>query len=182
MSDTPSEPPLKNLLGEEGAHLLIDGVPHSRAMGLSIVEMSHSNAIVKLPFDERFVGDPETGVIHGGAVTALLDNASGLAVFCALDELVSIATLDLRIDYMRAATPGEDVFAHAHCYKVSRTIAFVRGTAYGASMDDPIATSTGAFMLGSNAGRKMGANVTDQNMPGAEQMGEGELGDGETGS
>jgi len=162
MTNASKEPPLKNLLGEGNTHLLIDGVPHARAMGLSLEEMTHSNAIVKLPFDERFVGNPETGVIHGGAVTTLLDNASGLAVFCALEELVSIATLDLRIDYMRAAKPGEDIFAHAHCHKLTRTIAFVRGTAYGQSKDDPIATSTAAFMLGSNAGRSMGANRKEE--------------------
>jgi len=155
----PLDPPLKGLLGDVDGHLMLSGVPHARAMGMSIVEMTHSNTIIKLPFDKRFVGNPETGVIHGGAITSLLDNASGMAVFCALEELVSIATLDLRIDYMRAATPGEDVFAHAHCYKLTHTIAFVRGTAYGTSKDDPIATSTGAFMLGSNAGRELGANL-----------------------
>ena len=162
MTTPPEPPPLKGLLGDEHEHLLIDGVPHAKALGLKLVEMSRDNAIVKLPYDPRFVGNPETGVIHGGAVTSLLDNVSGLAVFAAMEELTSIATLDLRIDYMRAATPGKDILAHAHCYKVTRTIAFVRGVAYEDGPDDPIATCTGAFMLGSNAGRQPGANTTGQ--------------------
>jgi len=162
MTTTPEPPPLKDLLGDENEHLLIDGVPHALALGLQLIEMTRDNATVKLPYDPRFVGNPETGVIHGGAVTSLLDNVSGLAVFAAMEELTSIATLDLRIDYMRAATPGKDVIAHAHCYKVTRTIAFVRGAAYEETPDDPVATCTGAFMLGSNAGRKPGANTTGQ--------------------
>ena len=162
MTTTPDPPPLRNLLGSEHEHLLVDGVPHAVALGLSLVELTRANAVMKLPYDPRFVGNPETGVVHGGAVTSLLDNVSGLAVFAAMEELTSIATLDLRIDYMRAATPGKDILAHAHCYKVTRTIAFVRGTAYEDDADDPIATCTGAFMLGSNAGRGPGANNTGQ--------------------
>ena len=162
MAETPAPPPLQDLLGDDNVHLLVDGVPHAKALGLELVEVSLANAIVRLPYDPRFVGNPETGVVHGGAVTSLLDNVSGIAVFCAMEELISIATLDLRIDYMRAATPGKDILAHAHCYKVTRTIAFVRGVAYDDARDDPIATCTAAFMLGSNAGRSPGANTTGQ--------------------
>jgi len=167
MTETPDPPPLQGLLGNEHEHLLVDGVPHAVVLGLKLVEMTRANAVVKLPYNPRLIGNPETGVVHGGAVTTLLDNVSGLAVFAAMEELTSIATLDLRIDYMRAATPGKDILGHAHCYKVTRTIAFVRGTAYEETPDDPIATCTGAFMLGSNAGRGPGANTT----------GQGELGD-----
>jgi uncharacterized protein (TIGR00369 family) len=162
MAKAPEPPPLKGLLGDEHEHLLIEGVPHAQALGLTMVEMTRANAVVKLPYDPRLIGNPETGVIHGGAVTTLLDNVSGLAVFAAMEELTSIATLDLRIDYMRAATPGKDILGHAYCYKVTRTIAFVRGEAYEDSPDDPIATCTGAFMLGANAGRKPGANNAGQ--------------------
>ena len=63
----------------------------------------------ELPYDDKLVGNPDTGVMHGGAITALLDACSGAAVFAALDEWVPIATLDLRIDYLRAAEVGRDV-------------------------------------------------------------------------
>ncbi len=158
MTDTPKKPPLLDLLGEH-RHLLLDAVPHAKALGLALVDISFANVVVKLPYSEQIIGNPETGVVHGGAVTTLLDNASGVAVFCALENLTSIATLDLRIDYMRAATPGKDVFAHAHCYKLTKNVAFVRGTAYDDDPADPIATSSGSFMLGSDAGRKPGANL-----------------------
>ena len=93
------------------------------------------------------VGDPDTGVIAGGVVTTLLDHACGQAVFAALMQFTSIATLDLRIDYMRAAEPGLDVYARAHCYKLTRSIAFVRATAYDRDPGDPVATAQAAFML-----------------------------------
>ena len=93
------------------------------------------------------IGNPDTGVIAGGVVTTLLDHAGGQAVMAALGEPAPIATLDLRIDYMRAAEPGLDIFARAHCYRLTRSIAFVRATAYDRDPEDPVATAQAAFML-----------------------------------
>jgi len=89
-------------------------------------------------------------VLHGGVITTLLDNCAGIAVATALPDLRSIATLDLRIDYMKPATPGLDVIGYTRCYKVTRHIAFVNGVAYHESADDPIATTAMTFMLGAN--------------------------------
>ena len=102
-----------------------DWSPHSRALGFEFVSAEKAFATLKLPFRDDLVGDPDAGVIAGGAVTALLDHVCGHAVMTALDAMTSIATLDLRIDYMRAAEPGLGVYAEAHCYKVTRSIAFV---------------------------------------------------------
>lgn len=149
-------PPALRLLGEGGRHLMLDSVPHAQALGFALVDMRRDHAVLKAPYRDEFIGDPETGVIHGGVITSLLDNTSGIAVVCALDGLMPIATLDLRIDYMRPARPLTDVFAHAHCYKVTRSIAFVRAIAYEEREDDPVATSHGAFMLRVNGGRDAG--------------------------
>ncbi len=62
----------------------------------------------------------------------------------------AIATLDLRIDYQKPATPGLNIKAHSVCYRVTRSIAFVRATAYQDAEDDPVATATACFMIGAN--------------------------------
>ncbi|HZR83700.1 MAG TPA: PaaI family thioesterase [Candidatus Binatia bacterium] len=131
-------------------HMLIDYVPHARALGLSVVDAKPGEAWLRVPYAEHLVGNTETGVIHGGVITTLLDNCAGVAVMTALDELKSIATLDLRIDYMKPATPGLDVIGYCRCYKVTRNVAFVHGSAYHADPDDPIATTAMTFMLGAN--------------------------------
>lgn len=136
-----------------------DGSPHGRALGFEPVSVERGEVVLKTPYRAELVGDPETGVLAGGVVTALLDHVSGQAVMAALDEYSSIATLDLRIDYMRGAEPGRDLFARAHCYKLTRSVAFVRAVAYEADSDDPVATSQAAFMLDANAGRPPGANL-----------------------
>ncbi len=123
-------------------------VPHNRALGLEILALERAHARIRLPYADKLVGNPETGVLHGGAISAAMDAACGTAVFQALPRRMAIATLDLRIDYVKLGTPHRDIVIHTHCYKVTRNVAFVRGVAYHDSEDDPIATATGTFMLG----------------------------------
>jgi uncharacterized protein (TIGR00369 family) len=118
--------------------------------GLRLDRAAPGEAWSSLPYRPVFVGDTETGVLHGGVVTAMLDESCGMAVQLALDGTRAIATLDLRIDYQKPATPGLDVKAHSFCYRVTRSIAFVRSTAYQESEDDPVATATACFMVGAN--------------------------------
>ena len=122
-------------------------VPHSRELGIEVLEIGDSAATFKLPYDLRLVGNPDTGVIHGGAITTLLDGCSGASVIAALPDWSPIATLDLRIDYLRAADPGRDVFARAHCYKLTKNVAFTRAFAYHDTEADPIASAAATFML-----------------------------------
>ena len=103
---------------------------------------------MSLDFDDRLVGNPQTRVVHSGVITALLDTLCGLVVMTKLPEGTPLATLDLRIDYLRPATPGKSIHATAECYKVTANVAFVRGAAFNAGPEDTIAHCTGTFMLG----------------------------------
>ncbi len=59
---------------------------------MRVVAFERAIAVFQLPYDEKLVGNPDTGVLHGGAITALLDACSGASVFAALTEWSSIAT------------------------------------------------------------------------------------------
>ena len=122
-------------------------VPHNAALGMKVLDCGPGMVILALPWAEHLVGNPETGVLHGGAITSLLDACSGAAVFLKMMSPQPIATLDLRIDYLKPATPHRDVIAKAECYKLGRNVAFVRGLAYHDSEDDPIAAASATFML-----------------------------------
>lgn len=125
----------------------IEALPHSQALGMVLEVLKDGVAVVSMPYDPRFIGDPMTGVIHGGAVSALMDTASGAAVMCHRSQPVSTATIDLRIDYMRPATPGQLITARAECYNVTRSVAFVRVTTTDEDSQRPVATAAGAFTI-----------------------------------
>ena len=61
------------------ARQFIQAIPHCRELGMEMVEIGAGRAMMALDYDPRFVGDPETGVLHGGVVTALLDTCGGAA-------------------------------------------------------------------------------------------------------
>lgn len=127
-------------------------VPHAAALGMRLEAYSDGACVVRVPYDEKLVGDPDTGVLHGGVITAVLDNASGMAVprEGLTAEQRAIATLDLRIDYMRPAAPRTDLMVTAECYQLTRSIAFVRARAWQESDETIIASSVATFMLGAN--------------------------------
>lgn len=129
------------------------GIPHNRALGIKIGEVGKGWARFVLPYDVKLVGNPDTGVLHGGAITSLVDGCSGAAVFQSLTAWQPIATLDLRIDYLRQAEAGRDVTCRAECYRLTRNVAFTRAIAYHDDEADPIASSQGTFMLGTKVAK-----------------------------
>jgi uncharacterized protein (TIGR00369 family) len=123
-------------------------VPHNRAIGIRFVSLTAGRVTLALPYDGKLVGNPLTGVIHGGAITALLDAACGLAVLVKLGEPIPIATLDLRIDYLRPATPTQEVHGRAECFKVTQNVAFVRSEAFHEGGEgDLVAVANGTFII-----------------------------------
>lgn len=140
---------------------------HTDALGFAFDGVEGDRVRLRVPWREDLVGDPETGVLAGGLVTTLLDHVGGMAVWTALDRFEPIATLDLRVDYMRAARPRTGLIAEARCYRLTRSVAFVRAWAFEDHPDDPVAAAQSAYMLNSNGARKPGANLKPRTNDGA---------------
>lgn len=131
----------------QNARRFIEALPHCRALNMVLDTLDDGVAVMSMPYDNRLVGDPSTGVIHGGAVSSLMDTCGGTAVMAHSSGPATTATLDLRIDYMRPATPGQTIVARATCYHMTRSVAFVRAVAMDDDTDNPVATATGAFTV-----------------------------------
>ena len=139
--------PTQQTRKERVASAFISALPHAKALNMQMEEIGDGHATISMPYDPRLIGDPDTKVINGGAVSALMDTCGGAAVMSHPAALGSTATLDLRIDYMRPAKPGDTITAKATCYHVTRSVAFVRAVATDADTDRPVATATGAFTV-----------------------------------
>lgn len=99
-------------------------------LGVTVTDAGHNTLTLCLPYSRRIVGNPETGVIHGGAITTLMDTTSGSVMICALEDFELCPTLDLRVDYMRPAEPEKPVYARAEVHRMTRHIAFTRCEAF----------------------------------------------------
>lgn len=130
------------------ARQFIEAIPHARALGMSLDDLSAGSAVITLPWNPDLVGDPRSGVIHGGVISALMDTCSAAAVVAHPEGPAMTATIDLRIDYMRSATPRQGIKARAECYHVTRSVAFVRAWAMDEDESRPVASATGAFTCG----------------------------------
>ena len=93
----------------------------ARELGLAAREAGEGYLVMELPYSDKIIGNPDTGVIHGGAITTLMDTTSGSMMICALEEFELCPTLDLRVDYMRPAEPHKPVFARAKPTRSPRT-------------------------------------------------------------
>jgi len=130
---------------------ILANTPYMKAIGAEYIGSNDKGVTLKLPYRQDLIGDPETRVIASGVVTALLDNGCGMAVWERINAFKPIATLDLRIDYMRPALPDNALLVTAQCYKLTRSVGFVRAFAYEVSADDPVAAAQAAFIISSPA-------------------------------
>ena len=126
-------------------------IPHSRECGMVVDSIDSQSALAHLPYRPEWLGDTERGLIHTGIITTLVDTVSGLAAFAAGGEFELIATLDLRMDYLRPARPDKTLYSRAECYRMTRSIAFVRASAWQDSEQEPVAVSQSTFMRSSRS-------------------------------
>ncbi|QTN18805.1 PaaI family thioesterase [Brevundimonas sp. AJA228-03] len=154
-----SDPFLTDILPQ-----LASGAAHTHSLGFRYEGVEGDRVRLRTPWRADLVGDPETEVFAGGLVTAMLDHVGGLAVWVALGKYAPIATLDLRIDYMRAARPRVDLLSEARCYKLTRTIGFVRAWAFEDDPADPVAAAQATYVI----------NARDAGATGSGQKAEGD--------
>ena len=133
----------------------LESLPHNAKLGIRMVEVAPRRCTAFIDYRPDLVGDPARGVLHGGVVTTLVDATAGAAVYASIPGDAALATLDMRIDYLKPTEPGKRLYASAELYRLTRRIAFVRARAYqGARQDrdDPanqVAYCIASFMVGS---------------------------------
>ncbi len=121
-------------------------LPHCRALGLQFHAAHLGNATLVLPFKPHWVGNPLTRVLHGGVVTTLADMTGALAIYTLLTEPESVATLDLRIDYLRPGLADQALYCQSECYRLTSQIAFTRSTLYQQDPQKPVAHAVATYM------------------------------------
>ena len=105
-------------------------LPHCATLGIRFVDIVDKQPCYAIDWREDLVGNPATGVLHGGVITSLIDTTSALSIF--------------------PPTPGQTVYCRAVCYKLARQVAFTRAVCHHGDASDPIAHGVATFMRASS--------------------------------
>ena len=116
-----------------------------RELGFEIISLESGVCVAKVPYQTELVGDPLTCVLHGGVVTSLLDSTGGAAVLSKIQNPIALATLDLRIDYLRPAV-GPHFELHAQVLRLGSRVASTRMEFLGAD-GKLLSAGAGAYMI-----------------------------------
>lgn len=125
-----------------------NAIPHAKDCGMRIVRVDAGGVTMELPYRPEWLGDTERGVWHTGIITTLIDTVSGIAGVAATGRFEVVATIDLRVDFLRPAQPDRPLTCRAECYRLTRSVSFVRSRTWQDDEGEPIAVSTGTFMRG----------------------------------
>ena len=93
--------------------------PFHRWLGLKIVQQNNDHLELEMPWREELVSNPVIGAVHGGILASLIDLTGLYAIIAAGG--IARATVDLRVDYHRAATNGP-LRAIGQVVKLGKTI------------------------------------------------------------
>ena len=126
---------------------LVSQIGHGGALGIGYQGHGPDWVELTLPYRDSFVGVVETGVIASGPIISLMDMAASMAIWVKLDRFRHQATLDMRVDYLRPATPGNRIIGRGECYAVRKSVGFVRGIAHDGDPADPVANIAATFMF-----------------------------------
>ncbi len=100
-----------------------------------------------LPWRDDLVGDAVSGIVASGPIITMMDMATSISIWLKSGKFRPQATLDLRVDYLRPAEPGKAVVGRGECYKLTRSIAFIRGEAHDGDPDRPLAHVAGTYIF-----------------------------------
>ena len=120
---------------------------HNRLLGIGYHAHGPDWVELELPYSDSLIGDVASGVLASGPIVTLMDMATSLSIWTREGRFRMQATLDLRVDYLRPAAPGKAVIGRGECYRVTRSIAFIRGQAHDGDPADPLAHVAGTYMF-----------------------------------
>lgn len=130
---------------------MMSGNGHNGLLGIEYHTHGADWMELKLPYNARLASDAESGILASGPIFTMMDMATSLSIWLKRERFTPQATLDLRIDYLRPATPGQTVYGRGECYRLTKTIAFVRGQAHDGDPERPVAHVAGTYMFTAGA-------------------------------
>ena len=95
----------QNVLTLQALQERMSANPFNNWMGMHIEELTENQLTVKINWREEMVSNPKARYTHGGILGALIDTVADFMIAAKVG--VPVPTVDMRVDYHRAAAPGD---------------------------------------------------------------------------
>jgi acyl-CoA thioesterase len=104
---------------EAGIRQRLAANPFIKFVGIQVPQLGKGYARFRLPFKPELANS--IGLMQGGVIAALADEAVAFALYSLVKEGETINTVEMKINFLGAVQEG-DVTAEAHIAKRGRTI------------------------------------------------------------
>lgn len=105
------------MLIEQVGAIFVNEMPFNQFLQIAVESLSAEHAKISFPWQDTFIGNPTQKILHGGVISAVLDNVGGMLAAASIigkltdldlpsvhKRLATLGTIDLRTDYLR---PGK---------------------------------------------------------------------------
>lgn len=117
-------------LSAEQVQAMLTRGPYHQWLGLRVLEVGEGSIEITATWREEWVVNPERRYTHGGILAALVDLTADWALVSKTGR--GVPTIDLRVDYHRAAMPG-DLIARGKVVKFGSAISVAEAHVYDQS-------------------------------------------------
>jgi acyl-coenzyme A thioesterase PaaI-like protein len=126
---------------------LVSHVIYNRALGVEFAALAPGGVVLRIRYRSELATSVEDEALHEGAIASMVDAALGFSVHWAMPDDRSLATLDMRVDRLRAPLPRRDVLCRATCLGFDEHVAYVRGEIFHDRPEEPFAIAVGTIMF-----------------------------------
>lgn len=133
-------------------------VPLNKVMGIRLESLDMEGAHLKITMKDTLVGNYVQGILHGGAISTLLDVTGSVTAYAGvLKDLIGqpfedilgpigkIITIDLKVDYLRPGK-GEYFFATGSFLRLGKKFCVIRTKLHN-DQGQLIAVGTGTYII-----------------------------------
>ncbi len=118
-------------MGEMYKKLNEHAPPSVRTLGGSIDSFDQETGIIEFCFEASEKMTHSGGIIQGGFIAGMLDAAMAHVVFCVLDRMVILATLEIKVSYLDIVRPGS-LRATGQVLRMGKSVAFLEAELFSA--------------------------------------------------
>ncbi len=126
-----------NLSNASLINFLEHKIPFNRYLGIKVETAANGSARLFLPYRPEFTGDARRPALHGGILSTLIDTCGGMAVWTCCRVEDRIATIDMRVDYLRPA-PQEELVAESRVRLMGNRVGNVQTRVFTRESPDKI--------------------------------------------